>query len=156
VHRARIAADAEPAQQQRDARARLAAAEHHRIIGGAVAREQLVGLEFAGGGRQPVHGRQLVEGHAHHAGADDAAPALGGLRGRADAGIAQRLLAAQRKAMARLGTRGLRSPITRSASKPLTSAAMRVGKRRQAANERRTLRAARSESRSTRRRCRPA
>ena len=91
MHRRRIAADAEAPRQKCNARRALTATERARIRCRAVG-EQLLRIELAVGCGMVLHGREIGEIDAHHAGADRAAPAVAISVGRRDTGVAHRLL----------------------------------------------------------------
>ena len=103
VHRRRVAADSEAPREKREPRGRLAAAEHHRVRRGRVAK-QTFGMELTVGRRMAVHGVEVFVGDAHHSGADRAAPAFRGLRGGGDARIDYCLLGStERESMRSVG-----------------------------------------------------
>ena len=107
---------------------RLAAAEHERVGGRVVGQQR--GIELAVGCGMTLHGCEVREVDAHHAGADRAAPALAiGSVGAMPASRIACSAAASAKRCERLANlTSLRSAVITRSSKPFTSAAMRVEK----------------------------
>ena len=131
VHRRRVAADAEAAQQQRDARGGLAAAEHHRVGRRALGRERggrCRARRRAPRGAARPRDRRRRRPSCRCRRRSPSAPRRSRL-GRIPASRTACSAAASAKRCERFANlRSLRSSIARSRSKPFTSAAMRTGK----------------------------